>query len=1376
MVVDRSTANRQTRINSASRFQNCNQSPQARFNDYRQCNRMKNDKIGLEPTTVLKPTLRQSMQVPPPDTNLDEQTKRLKLRSQRLTVCLLCLVGAVSSLTPLTISTHATQRVGLMLLETDLIHFRASFVALVICASLLMSLFFGQKFLVRFTNLRPLIGSRTAQKVCKLLICMAAATSAISNLSTTLIVPHVKQIQRMPLATFDCNANQIAIENCLQRFSAKNGKQTVLDAVQLLLAGGLDGHSERLIRKLNCFNFNNEQLDRLKVPTRFLLHQCGLVCKPQRQQLYQFNDDLNRDQATTEGMHSDALPDTTEASHRKVPPGLQAPYADKTTPMSGTHLLSVDQTGQSDIHELYSGQVSLKVCFWGEFSGGSSYKQFCITNLADETRNSTNSDPGRRVGHSLSVGQMNALLKRYSFSDDIDGSAEQQPKIDEDINTVSASTQDSSERLVPSNAINDQSTSYVNPIVQFESQFKDWPLLQRPHRDEMLASDYRSQSDSWCHFRPIPPFIVNNKPFNDIQCSIEHEYTMTTRSSGQVSSDQIYLKKQPVTDSSISESSSYLRERCSIQCKVNLLYRTHVNGHDQQGQTVRGDKLKDRLGQEPNTANFYLPLKPCSFVVGNGNKSKTAIYYLNLRTIGDTSLIITVILLNILLLVESIDTKKFTFEARRFRLFGVILVAAIMPPLASGLLELGGYLLPTKNHESEQDGYLIALINERFLPTVSDWFDGLTSPQRKQARLSQTINSNLPFANRTQVYNTSLPMLDRLGSTVPKSIDYFVVPFFVYAIFMCMLSITALRLPVVAKPEATFVRVASTEILNLKRHNQENRQVESNVDDSSRANLASLEDMDRPRGLSSQGRSKLQQVRSDYHIGFFLTIVWFMGVQFWLSLYCQTQIMIDIFGPLNGLALAMSPTSAAAVIALVVATLFRDEISTFMSELSPFTIELVELKRKVEFNKYLSVATLTYALRYFILVNLNSSSNFSWPLVILFQMGEILNFPLIWFTISKRAYELSVLDKKPLVPSNKSARQASGNNNSESILNNLIVLHLALSVVYFALARSSAIFLHTANTSLHLHDDNVDWFIKSFYGEQLVAATKSQQRMSTIGPMNHTRGKGRQDSITHQLQPLFSPLPDEHQTYLHASRLFIKSNSLICLIIGMILFGNFLYAKFTLYNDQEKRRSAIEKERQAKLNRHEHLTDRQLVLDLKRLHTESDKETNYSDSVDSFGVDEQLSNQLRGKRARVLFRYDTKLPQADSSSSEIEITRVVDLPKNDRVEEAQEHVEEEPGPEQDHLQSQHRNEMKDSVGDGTISSVRDLAEKNATAPLAIEEMDDVELGPVDGDNQRQESRGVFSHERDMQRDTGLKEKYSRVVSKRVRIVETKNNK
>lgn len=735
------------------------------------------------------------------------EAKLIERRSRKVTVCLICLISSITCLTPF-VSLHLTQRVGLLLFESDLIQLRSSLYTVIVCLIVLVLVFIILFFNYVKTDRRSLI----VQKLIKHSMGAFAIISAISYLSIVLIVPQIRQIQRMPLATFDCNANLITIENCQQQFTTKGGEQTLPEAISELLSGDLNGNNQRLIKKLNCLKYNDKELDSLQVPTRFLLHKCGLVCKPQRQQSHQFGDNLNRDQTNQDwSVTMPKLPEKNIAeakitlesgqnptistqqeqqassSYRPlVPPyhndlieaqkknlylnhltythNASAPLPAKEDHPSTTKTVyeSMNEDGEQRDNQQ---QVSLKVCFSGEFSGGSNYKQFCITNLANNVHGQD---------HTLTVGQLNAMLRRFMpTSGDVSAAEQQEIPIDARATRHSSLINEA-----------DQSTQYMNPVVQFESHFKNWPQLSRSSLSQPFSGNGLDESllggqvingesenngnshDGWCSFRPIPPFIVNNKPFSDIQCSLEHEYTMTTGPSlDSVSfsgrgADKIYLKK---SSSAEGGTGSVTRERCNIQCKVNILYQVHMSSsgggarrrssRHRDSTSSTKDKDDDSTSSAKTDAyddlHYYLPLKPCLIVSDDGDKTTTSNYYLMFRTIGDSTLILVFILLDLFLFLESIDTKQFQLEAKRVRLIGLLLVIAFVPLLIALLFDLISVWQPNQLYnKTRKDGYLTAFLSDRLIPSLIDLFSSSTSGstsahQRKLPASLDQANSNL---------------------------------------------------------------------------------------------------------------------------------------------------------------------------------------------------------------------------------------------------------------------------------------------------------------------------------------------------------------------------------------------------------------------------------------------------------------------------------------------------------------------------------------------------------------------------------------------------------------------------------------------------------
>lgn len=1232
-----------------------------------------------------------------------EINQRIEQRSRKLTICLLSLVAAISCLSPF-VSLHLTHRVGLLLFESDLIQLRSSFYSVVICLLVLVTIYLIIIFIVEKNTDRNNKRAWLLQRILKQLIGFFAIISALSYLSLALIVPQIRQIHRMPIATFDCNANLITIENCHQQFtSSKGSEQTIFEAINELISGNIDENNERLIKKLNCLKYNNKDLGNLEVPTRFLLHKCGLVCKPQRQQLHQFSDDLNREQLndrwsqTTSSIEQQstivtASNPTNDSGINISKQNLVPPYINKalddSAPTTDRHYIyhnasspdsSRFETAKiSGDDEQSTSQVSLKVCFSGEFIGGSNYKQFCITNLAYHGRH--NQD------QTLTIGQLNAMLKTFIPNPSQLTNADHQSDIDSTFYSDKISDRNI-ENSIEAEETTDQATHYVNPVVQFESHFKNWPHL--PIGDGMNSED---SEDSWCKFRPIPPFIVNNKPFSDIQCSLEHEYTMTTgpspdsisnlkdgkhgSSSSYGRTDNIYLKKASATDGANGNSiENERRERCNIQCKVNILYQVRVNKN--RATSSATSSFKENNSLEKNDLHYYLPLKPCVIVSNDGDKTKTSKYYIFFRSIADSSLLLTFILLDLFILLETIDTKQFQFEAKKVRFIGIFLIITLLPLIIAILFDLTSNYYPHYNNfmsnnyvnKSRSEGYLITLINEQIVPSILDLFASSSSSMAKKKKSlssSQSVmtNDNLVTTDLQprQNYSSSSPLFDQsdrkkhlLSANYTPIIDNFTLPFFVYSIFMFIFAINSFLLPHVLSP-APLIRVSSTEELGMA-SSQKNGKQRSRTD----KRVINRQKQRQVNIQKQKNNHKLTRRFIIKMISLYL-ICLFMGVQFNLSQHTQTQILIESFGnpaitvgqSYPSLWFTLGTHSSAAIFIFIMALIFQNELSSFFSNFSPFkttasvSLDSYETKRNgAKFFTYLSLSLLIYSFKYFSIAGMNLRNKFKFLVVFLFQIAELSNFPITWFALTTRAHEMITEHRvRKLTQESKLNNLPSSHRNQESstsdskALNLHIVTQSSLVLTYFIIAKSVALFIHSIYVSLHLHSDNVDWFITSFY--------KPNKHQHEINSTSTSRDGAKSES-------LFSPLPGERQTYLHASRLFLKYNSLLCLISGIISLVVLIYFRIQIWSEQKRTADISLSHRST-----DESIDERLSLDLMRIHSNSTR-TIYPGSnlrrgsSSDLRTDSQKQSRSSSPRAKILFHYnlDREAGSSDSSTSSL---------------------------------------------------------------------------------------------------------------------------
>lgn len=1113
------------------------------------------------------------------------RSESIKSSSRKLTVCLLCFVAAILSLSPY-LSIHLTEQIGLLLFEADLVQLRSSQLSSAICfvlSLLIVSLIFfsNQHCDSRSNNIRELL-----VKLCRKLLPLAAIISSLAYLSIVLLVPHIKQVQRLPLATFDCDANLITIENCHQSYTLRGAK-----ALQYILLGSsdinLEGESsdgQRLIRDINCIRYNDESLKSVQVPTNFLLHSCGLACRPQRQHYHQFGDDLN----------------TLNETRRD------------------------EDHHQQQQQQHTAGQVSLKVCFSDEI-GGSNYKQYCITNLADHSQH-------RLQDKTLTVGQLNALLRKSTAT------ITQELSKREDYESTFSELANSSlaAQTAPAGALSDknddQATHYVNPIVQFESHFKNWPFLSNNQQnfDDLSTNMKSTRHDNqagWCQFRPIPPFIVNNKPFSDIKCSIEHEYTMTT-AAGFSQADRIYLKKSmpPAVDVIEADSRS---QRCNIQCKVNILYQVRLQ------QQLSSGHHQERI------QHYYLPMKPCNMISGENKKASIIRQCVIFRSIGDSALTICLVLIDLLLLIESTDTKQFFLEQNKSRFLGILLIVLIVPLLVALQFDLIQW-----DKAVGGTGHLSIFFNDYLMPYLRE--------------LSQRYSASASSSDTT---STEIPSKPTTAHSA-FHFDNYLLPVFNFTIIIFILSIISKDFHISScRPNlVSLVRISSTEELGLATTTA-GRKSSSPKPSKTGKETSSLD---------IGGRTRWQWLE----IMSFILISLALGTQFFLILYVQPFILRETLGDAlkkyPATLFELSVHTGPALLVATLALLFKNELSTYFANFCPFnhcsTIdESTNNKNRAKFLKYICLASTVYSLRFILLANLYTESRAKLPILFLFYLSELFNFPLVWFALYKRAHELMMQQ----YPSWHNQTTPTG---AEKAMRGHLVIQIGLALVYFTLARLVALTLHSLNVGLYLHSDNVDWFISGSQ-RQLTQTSGSgtivgqQTDNSTITSDSSSSGSTNND--------LFSPLPSERQTYLHASRLFLKYNSLVCLLMALILAANFLYVKYQLWSDQSRtlnvhHRAGLSSgncDDQDNMNEFNH----QLGMDLMQVRRESRPPTITRTRLiypsDISNRSETSTSRAETPRAKVLFHYqldrdkaDHSRPQSTSSSSSTPSLRLVSQP------------------------------------------------------------------------------------------------------------------
>lgn len=1217
------------------------------------------------------------------------QNERLAKRNLQLSLCLILLLAAFSSLSPLITSLHLHKQLGLLIFESDLIQLRSSIINVIICSLALLILHSTIYLYSIFwptrqgtphesdtaRNYRPPIArshegtARLIQKLAKYAIGFLASLSGLTYLSMGLFLAPVQQVQRMPSATFDCQANLITIENCHQQYissSEQFGSQSSVYSdhqsspymilsplVSDLLFSDLSQQRSRLINQLNCLKYSREEppprdyhslpvLERepktestqsSHIPTRFLLHQCGLVCRPQRQSVRQFGDDLNREQ-----QHQLYGQDTITTSSTN--------NLDEQEPAAKKSVLMEQIEAEKDIN---IDHVSLKVCFSDEFNTGSTYKQFCITNLA-------NSKSQRDRG--LTVAQLNAVLKRFtrldSDSSNSAPSSEAQNFIldSEGDSTLSGPNNVDTSSARKANLVDSQATHYVNPLFQFESHFRNWdnnlnpiiinetiiqtgaPIGHTSMSSSSSTSSTSSPSSStssnqaidskWCRFKPIPPFIVNNKPFSDIQCSIEHQYRVSTtpRYNDHHQQDRIFLRRYSL-DSELADPNQQLgsHERCNIKCKVNILYQIHRNKLEdasRNGEKMGAQQATNSNKPLVNDIHYYLPLKPCLIVRQPHLKKQTLKQYLFYRSLGDSSLMLTFLLLDLLLLIESFDYRRAQFEGKKFRLFGLLCAMFLTPIVISIIIETTRSMTvedltnSRRNNlnlqatgdgvNQEDDGSSRSLLNDRFLRTIIEIVRSILytgkNPALSTNRTGEQVNSSAASVS------IRLPL---------RSLTYQDIPFVFYAILLLLLTFNSFALPVVSSTNHIF-RTSSSEALGFSR---QSTTLKSTIQAGKETNEKSISKLVNDKQNESGSRSKYANLRLVSELIIFLSLVIFMGIQLSFSQTLPVNILVDAFGdpmgerdsesPLAMIWFTISFWSTGHLLIILGSILFADELNGLFANLNPFdTSEAASSseRNRMKLLKFLSVSLFIYSIRFYMLANLStlwqqSKQLYTRILITLFQLAELLNFPVTWLVLCGHAQRLqtqielperktSLRDDNPLGPYNQTqidTAEGSRRHKMRWLRPNRFNVHLAIQssvgLLYFVVARAFALLAHSMYISSHLHSDNIDWFINSFYQGDTQVSPKSaslqrpkaqaKPRFQNQSFVNYTtNGNSNSKSVPQQYGPistsgsesLFSPLPSDQQTYLYATKIFIKYNALICLLIALVLLINLMYLKY----------------------------------------------------------------------------------------------------------------------------------------------------------------------------------------------------------------------
>lgn len=1211
-------------------------------------------------------------------------------RSRRLTSCVLCLVAALASLTPSILSLHLTHKLGLFIFETDRIELRSSLITVIICLIFLVIFYLTIFAITR--GKRSEMRSRIIQNISKYLMGLLATISAISYLSLALLIEPIRQVQRMPTATFDCNANLITIENCHQQYSTFNHERfgdNIVKATRELLIGDLNQVDDKLIKRLNCIHLGDRDQyrfrdsDQAKIPTRFLLHHCGLVCKPHKQQLHQFSDDLNQGQVNPEDplpKKKEDLESSTKTASRLFPPYISVIRSEEDDRSDrGLHGKLNDyhsglrQTRDTLAEHRQSNQVSLKVCFSDEFNSGSAYKQFCVTNLAN----------GPSRDRSLTLNQLNALLKRYVHFDDqatvsTENEGDSESNRDRTQLDLNSSYLKNSPIADPKQDLMDlHTTNYMNPFVQFESNFRGWSTLGM--NESSLGSTNSDQEENWCKLKPVPPFIVNNRPFSDIQCSVEHQYTVTTTPVSMAfqrsSQDKIFLQRHSRGSQESQESS---RERCNIQCKVNILYQIHRDKTDQKiNRNLVYERPRESRKSLVNDIHYYLPLRPCLIVHDVALKQRSTQKYLALRTIGDSSLMIAFILLDLILLMESIDTRKAIFEGKKYRLIGMFLAFSLVPLATSLTFDLiASTTIQVDSVQTSQD------LKDRNIPTIIELIRSLAS---KYISPSVTDSKNQPDLR----LNSTKPMNE--GSLQPSmnaQFDRFMAPFFIYTLSMILFALNSFSIPVLTSLDP-LIRVSSFEELGMAANSKKSERL---------SKLNNVRSKDHSRHMIRNATSQAQKVELYNEMRpqmsskwIYLTIVTIlMGFLFNLIQLSQVEILGEIFGtdfttqPGHSdpriFPFTFSVYLSSAIPLLIASVIFSEELSSLLSSFQSFNTTVSasldygnSSRIKTRFIKYFGISLVIYSIRLYMLANMGSGVSYMKKfMAFLFQIAEVFNFPITWFAISTYAHEFQI-ERESLNHDRQSTRDVRGNTNRslkqfqraqpetrETELGALVkrlLIQTSLGMLYFVVSRAVALLAHSIYVSLHLHSEDFDWFITSFYKQ-------SDQQKPGAKPPRLSNGQTTRLTAEDRPESLFSPLPTDRQTYLHASRLFLRFTSLVCLCLGVIVSANYGLLRYRMWRQDHQSRRKSSDRSQAQSTSGDNIDER-LSLDLMRIHASPTRMIHPRTS-------KQISGSLDGKsspevnkfdheqeqdeppRARVLFHYETMRPEESDSSSPVE--------------------------------------------------------------------------------------------------------------------------
>lgn len=1249
--------------------------------------------------------------------------------SKRLTICLASFVSSISCLCPFSsLHLNDTFSNSLLFVETNLLLFKTTLLSLLLSLTIII--------IIYFTLLKRHLQSsdssslcNCARILCKLVTCFALV-SAISNLNLILFVPKFSYSQRQPTVTFDCNANTVMIDNCYQQFAPLGTKLSFESYLKLFFSledvlidvnkgkKKIEYHKndnddmregkeqmnsnisftfpdihnkltnmdefmssenkDKFVDSMQCANsfsqqsisdsmkllkFNSEQsVDNNRVPTRFLLNKCSLFCDKRTHEAKQFNDDIH-------------IVDSDKQSNQK------------------DNISSFNQILTSST-EAKRHQISIKICFAGEHNTGNNFKQFCVTNLInnnnEENEKLTNKDI-QNQNKQLSRQQVDDILISGSLSthqannsshiNEKDNQNDQSFVSYDKASYLSETKSPASSYLA---AVKSQMTHIVEPTISFESHFKDITNDRYYNHEDINIQEeqkrnfaYDIQESQRCSLRPIPPYVVNNKPYSSIRCSLAEDYTFGS----EVSSENIYLRKAHMShQNEPSVSSSAMSSRCNIQCKVNILYQVRIEEDDKLNRegNLRFKQSNNVNGQNLSHLHYYLPLRSC-LIISRGNKLTTIRKYFYSRLLMDCSMLITGLLLLELLLVECLELKK-SMESRA-RLLALLLPFLIFPfciSLAMQLYEanLGseGYVLFKSSSKSSVIASSImtpgvnasSVCRNNFIPIkIKNLIYCKPNPELQAIKDIQHVTPASTSSHESKAANMSSHIIDKkkVVDEVEQFliIDKHIIPFLMSSSFLFILALGSYSL-VTPTPQSRvkfpIKRISSAEELGLTRktdyssknssigrYNIPRKDVNQSYLPKSFVNFISLEQFSTPIYmllliyLGSQF-DYWQFVCSDL----LLNYVPYSSNQITSN---QARIEQQVFTSSKSLLVPniiryTIPVSVILIVSItinyILASSRKGKLSTIKSLLllkSKMASNNKNSKMSVLISKFrLSIIDFCLALSFFTYwLRLRVWSTSSPSTYLFSSLPPTVTLPAssAWsYSRSAAQVLLQVMDiftfpQLYLIISGRFSQMITTNTATKRsktrkryAVNNMVVINCLLLLSFFGVGRLVTQLTHSIHLTYLVLTDNVRWYLQEFRLLQQ-RLLRSELKVQETSQANNTTNNIEAEF---QKSVFFSPLPSEFESVVYSSKQKAAIDSWLCLVLSLILFTKWANAVFISWvnikqNDvisKEGVGKKIKKADKVDIESGQDITDKQLEDDLKLLRQSS----KFDDKVEKF--------------------------------------------------------------------------------------------------------------------------------------------------------------